>query len=122
MRQAMSAAIALLLSASSALGCGSERWPVKTGADRDAARVANSPKPATIAQLGSIAAPAHPERLPTSRFAPTELTTFHVTGVLTVIEREADGDYHIVLADPVDPRVTMIVEGPDPGVPLERGT
>ena len=114
MRHAMLGAIALLVSASSALACGTERWPVKTGADGDAARVANFPKPATIAQLRSIAAPAHPERRLAARFAPTELTTFQVMGVLTVIEREADDDYQMVIADPADPRVTMIVEAPDP--------
>ena len=114
MRRAIWGAIALLVSASSALACGTERWPVKTGADRDAARVANFPKPATVAQLGSIPAPAHPERRRTSRFAPTELTTFQITGVLRVIKREADDDYHLVIVDPADPRAAMIVEAPDP--------
>ena len=28
--------------------------------------------------------------------------------------KDADQDYHLVIADPADPRVTMIVESPDP--------
>jgi hypothetical protein len=44
-------AIALLVSGSAAFACGTERWPVKTGTDRDAGSVANFPKPTTIAQL-----------------------------------------------------------------------
>ena len=114
MRRAILGAIALLMSAYSVLACGTERWPVKIGTDRDATRVANFPQPTTIVQLGSIPAPAHPEQRRSSRFAPTELTTFQITGVLTVIKREADDDYHIVIADPADPQATMIVEAPDP--------
>jgi hypothetical protein len=50
--------IALLASGSAALACGTERWPVKIGTDKDARQVATSPKLATIAQLRLIAAPA----------------------------------------------------------------
>src|SRR5215472_17506092 len=114
MRRAILGAVALLVSAASAVACGTERWPVKTGADRDAGSVKNFPTPTTIAQLASILAPIHPERRRSSRFAPTELTTVQISGVLTVIKREADEDYHLVIADPADPRVTMIVEAPDP--------
>jgi hypothetical protein len=48
------------------------------------------------------------------RFAPTELTTFQVKGILRVIKRETDQDYHLVITDPTNPRITMIVESPDP--------
>ena len=68
--------IALLASGSAALACGTERWPVKIGTDKDARKVATSPKLATIAQLRLIAAPARPNSRPSARFAPTELTTF----------------------------------------------
>ncbi len=114
MRRAIMGALALVLSSSAALGCGTERWPVKTGTDRDAAGVANFPTPTTVAQLGSVIAPAHPRLRPNSRFAPTELTTFQITGILKVIKKEADGDFHMVIADPTNPRATMIVEAPDP--------
>src|SRR5215471_132033 len=115
MRRAILGAIALLVSASSAVAGGTERWPVKTGADRDAATVKNFPMPITITELTSIVAPAHPERRRSARFDPTELTTFQAKGILMVIKRETDDDYHLVIADPANPRVTMIVEAPDPG-------
>jgi hypothetical protein len=106
--------IPLLASAGVALACGTERWPVKVGADRDAGRVENLPQATTIAQLISIAAPAHPEARRNARFAPTELTTFQIEGVLRVIKKETDQDYHLVIANPTNPRRTMIVESPDP--------
>jgi hypothetical protein len=120
MRRAIVGAIGLLVLSSAAFACGTERWPVKTGTDRDARRVANLPKPTTIAQLVSIVAPAHPERRRTSRFAPTELAAFQIAGILKVIKRELDDDYHLVIADPANPRVTMIVEAPDPRCALGR--
>jgi hypothetical protein len=97
-----------------ALACGTERWPVKVGTDRDARKVANLPQATTIAQLISITAPIHPESRRNARFAPTELTTFQIKGVLTVIKKETDQDYHLVIADPTNPGLTMIVESPDP--------
>jgi hypothetical protein len=106
--------IALLASGCAALASGTERWPVKVGTDRDATKVANLPQATTITQLISIAPPAHPESRRNARFAPTELTTFQIGGILTVIKKEADQDYHLVIADPSNPRVTMIVESPDP--------
>lgn len=104
----------LLAWASAAFACGTERWAVKIGIDRDASKVATSPQVATIAQLRLIAAPARPNSRPRTRFAPTELTTFQVKGILRVIKKETDQDYHLVITDPINPRVTMIVESPDP--------
>src|SRR5216683_1421934 len=57
---------------------GTERWPVKVGTDRDARKVGNLPQATTIEQLISIAALAHPETRRSTRFAPTELTTFQI--------------------------------------------
>ena len=114
MCRAVLGAIMLLASASAAFACGTERWPVKAGTDRDASKVATSPQMATIAQLRLIAAPARPNSRPRTRFAPTELTTFQVKGILRVIKREADQDYHLVITDPTNARITMIVESPDP--------
>ena len=114
MRRTILGLIALLASGCAAHACGTERWPVKVGTDRDAARVANLPQVTTIEQLISIAAPAHPESRRNARFIPTELTTFQIKGILSVIKKEADQDYHLVIADPANPRVTMIVESPDP--------
>jgi hypothetical protein len=114
MRRAVLGAIALIASVSSAVACGTERWPVKVGTDKDAAKVATLPQPTTIAELASVTAPARPGAWRSSRFAPTELKTFQVTGIMTVIKKEADEDYHVVIADPANPRITMIVEAPEP--------
>jgi hypothetical protein len=114
MRQTILGFIAFLALGCGALACGTERWPVKVGTDRDARQVATLPQVTTIAQLRSIAAPAHPESRRNARFAPTELTTFQIRGMLRVIKKEADQDYHLVITDPANPRVTMIVESPDP--------
>jgi hypothetical protein len=42
MGRAILGAIALLVSGSAAFACGTERWPVKTGTDRDAGSVDQS--------------------------------------------------------------------------------
>ena len=92
--------------------CGKERWSVKTVTDKDAAKVQESPTPATINQLRQIPAPINPNIRSTSRYSPVELTTYEVTGWITVIKSEQDQDYHIVLAD--DKGLTMIVESAHP--------
>lgn len=102
----------LALSASLACACGKERWSVKTVTDKDAAKIQEAPTPGTINQLRQIAAPINPNLRPDSRYSPTELTTYEVTGYITLIKAEADQDYHIVLAD--DAGRTMIVESTHP--------
>jgi hypothetical protein len=92
--------------------CGKERWSVKTVTDKDAAKVQEAPTPATINQLRQIAAPLNPNLRPNSRYGPTELATYEVTGYIKLIKAEADQDYHIVLTD--DSGRTMIVESTHP--------
>ncbi len=72
------------LSAPLASACGKERWSVKTVTDKDAAKVQEAPTPGTINQLRQIAAPINPNLRPDSRFSPTELTTYEVTGYITL--------------------------------------
>jgi hypothetical protein len=55
--------------------CGIERWAVKTGTDSGAAKVAQTPVPATVAKLDALTAPKNP----TARVAPTEDTTYQVS-------------------------------------------
>ena len=114
MHRTVLAALALLACSSAALACGTERWPVKVGTDQDAGRVIQQPQPATIRDLVSFPAPPDPGARPNSRFAPTELTVFQIHGVLKIIKKEKDEDYHMVIADPNDPNLTMIVEAPNP--------
>jgi hypothetical protein len=96
-----------------ALACGIERWPVKTGADRDAGKVGTAPQTTTITELTDLHVPPNPKSRNNSRF-PAELKTYQIKGVLTLIKKEADEDYHIVVADPADEELTMIVESVSP--------
>jgi hypothetical protein len=97
------------------VACGTERWPVKVGTDRDASKVATEPQQTTIANLVVINPPARPGSRRASRFAPAELTTYQINGILSVIKKEADEDYHLIIADAADRVLTMIVESPAPG-------
>jgi len=91
--------------------CGTERWPVKTLSDQDAAQVNFTPVPSSVGALRGLAAPAP---LPqSSRVAPTELTVFTVTAQLVEMKLEEDRDIHMVIAEPSDPTATMITEFPD---------
>src|SRR6267143_2003210 len=105
------------LSVPPASACGKERWLVKTVTDKDAAKVQEAPTPGTINQLRQTPAPINPNLRPDSRYSPTELTTYEVTGYITLIKAEADQDYHIVLAD--DTGRTIIVESTHPDCALK---
>ena len=90
--------------------CGTERWPVKTGADDDRKRINNTPHDVSINYLRNRPAPA--DRPQTSRVAPVEITTYRVHARLIEYVREADSDYHLVLSD--QRGRTMVVEIPAP--------
>jgi hypothetical protein len=51
------------------------------------------------------------------RLAPTELKTFAVMGRVQRIKREADSDWHIVISDPLDESLSLVVELPQPIAP-----
>lgn len=62
--------------------CGTERWPVKTLSDRDAASVNFTAVQSSVTELRGLNAPAS---LPqSSRVAPTEITVYSVTAQRTV--------------------------------------
>jgi hypothetical protein len=92
--------------------CGSERWLVKTLSDPDRAQVRLDPVDATIEQLVGLRQPPGASDL--TRAAPIELTVYRVEARLVALLGERDGDFHLVLASPSDPTVTMIAEVPDP--------
>lgn len=93
--------------------CGRDRWPVKTLSDRDAAKVNLNPVDATISELAQIA--VRKRRLPQDgRIALEELTTYRLKGTVQRIAIEKDHDWHLILADLADPRITITVEIPDP--------
>lgn len=111
----LQAAALIQLSAQSSIRrCGVERWPVKTLADRDSGSVRlDTAFITTIGQLGSIPIPEIP--YPNDRrIAPHEHRRYRVTGVITQILTESDGDWHIIIADPANPNATMIAEIPSP--------
>jgi hypothetical protein len=89
-----------------------ERWSVKTAADTGAqALTTQTPTPTTIAQLTVL--PVPPLLPPDGRSEGAEQTVWQLTATLQAFGREADGDYHMVLAD--GQGNTMIGEIPDPG-------
>lgn len=93
--------------------CGVERWPVKTLVDDDKAKIHATAVDAAVTDLVSIPRP-NQQPPQSNRIAPTELTVFRVKALLTLVKKEKDQDYHLVLADPDDPETTMIAEVPSP--------
>ena len=89
-----------------------ERWVVKTAADADAqGMTGQAPTPTTIAALTALPVPAV---LPLDgRSDGAEKTVWQLTATLQAFGREADGDYHLVIADAQGN--TMVAEIPNPG-------
>lgn len=78
------------------LGCGKERWDVKTGADA-AARTVDL---AHITDTTIDALDRFVSDTPVAREAPVETTVYRLTNIsVTVDKLEADSDIHIVLDD-----------------------
>ena len=92
--------------------CGVERWAVKTLSDPDRERVQLPPVNTTVETLVALQRPTGLSAI--GRADPTEVTTYRVEALLLSLFTEADGDYHLVLASPRDPTITMIAEVPDP--------
>jgi hypothetical protein len=93
------------------MGCGVERWPVKTLADPEARQVNFAVRPATVRYLGSL--PARPGGQDTRSLF--ESRVFGVQARLLRVKREADSDYHLILAAG---GATMIAEMPFAGCTL----
>lgn len=88
-----------------------ERWVVKTGSDAGAqALTSQSPTPTTVAELRALAVPAFLP--PDGRSDGAEKTVWQLTAMLRTFQVEADGDYHLVIAD--DQNNTIIAEIPNP--------
>ena len=97
----------LLAAVARALGCGTERWDVKTLTDSAASQVNLIPQATTVAELIALARPGGLTAALTSRMA-EEFNTYQVTGTITLAKLEADSDVHMVLSD--DASNTMIIE------------
>lgn len=98
-------------------GCGIERWPVKTLTDPRGEQVAK--KSSVAAHVAELVAATPPTRkalqAATARRFPQELIVYRVYALVVGDKQEADSDFHIVLADPAHPSVTLIAEIPSGG-------
>jgi len=81
--------------------------------DPDASQVNFSPVAKTIAQLLSLHPPAG-LKTSTPRTAPTETQVFRVLARLKEYAREADHDFHVLIAEPMNSSRTMVAEVVDP--------
>jgi hypothetical protein len=91
------------------IGCGIERWSVKTLADPAGRALSLSPKATTIRALRRKTVPAY---VGLRRGRGVERTTFRVRAKLVVMKLEDDSDIHLVIADPSRTGATMIAEFP----------
>jgi hypothetical protein len=82
---------------STRIGCGSERWAVKTLADPAGRKLSLEPRATTIRKLRRARAPRN---LGPRRMRGIERTTFRVTGRLVEVRLEDDLDINLVIADP----------------------
>jgi len=95
--------------------CGVQRWHIKTLDDAYVNTINWTPTNDTVTDLTNQPVPAgYAEYNDTTRYAPVETTSYTVQAILQGWKIEADHDFHLVLADPNDPNVTMIAEIPDP--------
>ena len=97
--------------ASKQVGCGVERWAVKTLADPAGRKLGLTPRAATIRGLRKKEAPAY---LGLRRGRGVERTTFRVRAKLVEMKLENDSDIHLVVADPMRTGATIIAELPSP--------
>jgi hypothetical protein len=104
--------IAVILLSTYALACGSERWQVKVLKDHSVAEINFTPKPETLHALRELPAPEGLRAMNGGIRLPQEKQVYIVDALLIGFKREADGDLHLVLADPVDRAKTMIAEIP----------
>ena len=91
------------------IGCGIERWSVKTLADPAGRTLTLKPKATTIRALRRARVPGY---LGLRRGRGVERTTFRVRARLVEMKLEDDSDIHLVIADPTSTGATLIAEFP----------
>ena len=97
------------------------RWPVKTLRDRDRGLVRFEPVDSTVAELSRAARPPDSAFRGGGRIAAEERTVYRVRAKLRGVIGGADGDMHLVLADPADRTRTILAEIPNPLLALGSG-
>jgi hypothetical protein len=94
---------------------GIDRWSVKTMTDSLAKKVRLTPIKSSILEMRSFK-PGRKIGGKTPRFG-EEFKTYEIVCRITEYIREADGDFHLVLADTLYPDSTIVGEIPDPLCP-----
>lgn len=104
----------LALSGAAFAQCGQERWPVKTLQDPSVREIHFVPVESTVHALREPKQPPNLRTINPYLRLDGEKQVYTVKALLVGFKREGDGDYHLVLADPVDRKKTMIAEIPEP--------
>lgn len=106
--------VALIVAlATFAVGCAFNRSNVKSLRDPDASRIRlDTAIETSVAALNAIPAHCGPSR--DHRVRDEEFHVYQVIGRIARAKRERDHDIHIVLEDPDNPRVRLVVESDDP--------
>lgn len=103
-----------------ALNCiKSERWNIKTLADKDAVKIDFKPKNLSVHQLIRLKT-VIPSPLLDAPRQPLERRVFETTCIIKSYSIALDGDLNLVLADPEHPDETLIAEVADPDCPSVR--
>lgn len=106
--------VVLLLSLPALAQCGQERWPVKTLQDPSVKEIHFVPQETTVHILREPKQPPDLRKINPMLRLDAEKQVYTVKAVLIGFKKEGDSDYHLVLADPVDRKKTMIAEIPSP--------
>lgn len=95
---------------------GKERWPVKTGSDKDVQRVSAKPVSATVEELNALVPPKNPRsrKLQETRVAPAELTIYTVEATIVTMKLQMSGNYTLVLQGHGGATMRAQVPNPDP--------
>ena len=104
----------LVLSGTAWAQCGTERWPVKTLQDPSVREIHFVPQETTVHVLREPKQPPDLRKINPMLRLDAEKQVYTVKALLMGFKKEGDGDYHLVLADPVDRKKTMIAEIPAP--------
>jgi hypothetical protein len=99
--------------------CGLDRWSIKIVKDKDAKSINWKAVTTTVAE--QIAIPRTIEKWKSAVRQDDESQLYKIRCELTMIGKEDDNDYHIVVRDP-STKQTMIIEIPDPACPEIKGT
>lgn len=111
MKQAL---LLLALSGAALAQCGVERTPVKTLNDPSVHEIHFVPQETTVHALREPKQPPNLRTINPYLRLDGEKQVYTVKALLIGYKRESDQDYHLVLADPVDRKKTMIAEIPAP--------